>query len=562
MTSPKPWPTGNASLRPEIAESWRRVAEAGLAPDMKLDRVPHGDFDRRGKLVRAAAAVLDDLVEELQDTSLSLVLTDRDSRIVDTRYTDRRVGAAIEAIGVVPGNAYAEEISGTNAIATPRETRRGLLVHGEEHFLDTLKKFSCYGLPIVHPVTRRLEGVLDITGVMPQANPLFVPLVLRTVRDIEQRLLESSSRTEQFLLAAFQNAAKRRSHAVVVVAEGLVLTNPAAVDLLQAADHVVLRTMAPDMLGTAGERCVVRRLRLASGRVVKLGAHRIAGTSGTMFHISPSPGRGQGPEARRRPAGGASGFSIDSELTRLRGTRSPVLISGEPGSGRSHAVRVVAGDDPVAFLNAVEVPSVGEEAWGARLDDLAAVHDGVVAIEEIQLLPAALCVRLGGLLACSAARFVLTSVPHQHLHRDVAALAAGCVCRVELPPLRRRGHELPRLVHALVRKYSPDANLRFAPSALAALAARQWPGNLRELSMVVRHTLETHSTGDIIAADLPETYRNPTQSRLLTPLEQAEYDTIVAALRATAGNKRQAAQHLGIGRTTLYSRIRALKITV
>ncbi|MPY80699.1 MAG: hypothetical protein GEV04_20100 [Actinophytocola sp.] len=552
----------SGSLRPEIAESWRRVTEAGLAPDTKLDRVPHRDFDRHGKLVRSTAAVLDDVVHELQDTSLSLVLTDRDSRIIDTRYTDRKVGSAIESIGVVPGNAYAEDITGTNAIATPRETRRGLLVHGEEHFLEALKKFSCYGLPIVHPVTRRFEGVLDITGVMPRANPLFVPLVRYAVRDIERRLLESSSRADKLLLAAFQNAAKQRSGAVVMIDDDLVLTNPAAVDLLQAADHAVLRTIAPDVADAPSGRRLVRRLRLASGRVVKLEAHRIEGTSGTMFHISPSPQRGQEPTARRKLGSETLSFSVDAELVGLRDTRSPVLISGEPGSGRSHAVRVVAGDNPVAFLDAGQVASIGEGEWGALLDDLAATHDGVVAVEEIQLLPAPLCVRLGSLLARSAARLVLTSVPRDDLDPHVATLAASCVCGVELPPLRRRHQELPRLVHALVREHLPDASVRFAPSALAALAARQWPGNLRELSMVVRHTLETHSTGDITVADLPETYRSPTQRRPLTPLEQAEHDTIVAALRATAGNKRQAAEHLGIGRTTLYRRIRELKITV
>lgn len=549
-------------LRPEIAESWRRVTDAGLAPETKLDRVPHHDFDRQGKFMRSTAAVLDDLVNELQDTSLSLVLTDRDSQIIDTRYTDRRVGSAIESIGVVPGNAYAEELTGTNAIATPRETRKGLLVHGEEHFLEALKKFSCYGMPIVHPVTRRFEGVLDITGVMPRANPLFVPLIQHAVRDITQRLLDVSSHADKLLLAAFQNAAKQRSGAVVMIADDLVHTNPTAVDLLQAADHAVLRTIAEDVSDSPGDRRLVRRLRLASGRLVKLEAHRVEGTSGTMFHLSPSPPRGRGTATRRTLASETPSFSVDDELVRLRDTRSPVLISGEPGSGRSHAVRLVAGDKPVTFLDAVQVSSVGEGEWGALLDDLAASHDGVVAVEEIQLLPATLCVRLGGLLARSSARLVLTSVPPDELEPHVASLAASCVSRVELPPLRRRHQELPRLVRAMVREHSPDASLRFAPSALAALAARQWPGNLRELSMVVRHTLETHSAGDITVADLPETYRNSAQRRPLTPMEQAEHDAIVAALRMTGGNKRQAAQHLGIGRTTLYRRIRALKITV
>lgn len=559
MTLPKPRPSGDGALPPEIAASWRRVAEAGLAPDKKLDRLPVSEVDRTSKLMVAAAPVLDDLVIQLHDTSLCLALANRDCRLIDMRFTDPRVEYALEQIGAVPGSTYSEDISGTNSIATPFETRGPLLVNGEEHFLESLKKFSCFGQPILHPVTRRLEGVLDITGVMPKANPLFVPFIQRAVRDIEHRLLEGSRRSEQFLLAAFQHSGKQRSRAVVVLGEDVVLTNPTAVDMLEAADHATLRTVAPDV---PGDRTLVRQLRLASGQVVNLEASRIGGTTGTMFHLAPTSPRGAGvPRRRRSPE--ESGSRVDRQLAELRGTRSPILVSGEPGSGRTYAVRRLAGKDPLVALDAAEVPSVGEGAWGTRLDDLAATHSGVIAVEEIQLLPAALCVRLGGLLARASARFVLTSTPREQLDPHVAGLATHCVSGVELPPLRHRREELPALVQALVREVRPAAvYLRFTPSTLAALAVHQWPGNLRELAMVVRHATESRSTGDVTTADLPETYRSRAISRSLTPWEQAEHDAIVAALRATMGNKLQAAERLGISRSTLYNRIRALKISI
>ncbi|MGH3468302.1 MAG: helix-turn-helix domain-containing protein, partial [Thermocrispum sp.] len=84
----------------------------------------------------------------------------------------------------------------------------------------------------------------------------------------------------------------------------------------------------------------------------------------------------------------------------------------------------------------------------------------------------------------------------------------------------------------------------------------------RELAMVVRHAAASPTTGEITAADLPEAYRTPVSPRPLTPWQQAEHDAIVSALRATAGNKLQAAERLGISRTTLYNHIRAMKITV
>lgn len=549
--------TDDGPLRPEIAESWHRVVSAGLRPDSQLDRVPITDFDPTSRLLVAANPVLDELVTQLEYTSLCLVLADRDCHIVSMRFADEGLRSALEQIGAVPGGLYSEEISGTNSVATPYETHRGLLVNGEEHFLEPLKKFSCYGQPIHHPVTRRLEGVLDITGAMPQANPLFVPFVQRAVRDIEDRLLEGSPRRQQLLLAAFQHAARQRSHAVVAFDDDIVLSNPAALDLLDAADHAILRALAPDV--PAGDT-LVRTVHLASGQAVFAEASRIGATSGTMFRLVAQPEDTAATIPQHRAAPAASG--VEDQLTRLRETRSPTLISGEPGSGRSHAVCALAGDEPIASLDAADVPSVGEGRWGDRLASLAAGHQGVLAVEEIQLLPAALCVRLTGLLAGSAARLVLTSTPRDQLAEHVAAVAASCVAHLALPPLRRRRDELPTLVERMARELRPEANVRFTTSALTVLAAHQWPGNLRQLSMVVRHAVETRSAGDITPADLPEGYRHGVQARSLTPWEQAELDAILTALRETGGNKRQAAERLGISRSTLYNRLRSLRITL
>ena len=76
------------------------------------------------------------------------------------------------------------------------------------------------------------------------------------------------------------------------------------------------------------------------------------------------------------------------------------------------------------------------------------------------------------------------------------------------------------------------------------------------LGTVLRH----RSVGDITAADLPDRYRVSPRRRDLGPLERAEHDAIVAALAAADGNKARAAAALGISRTTLYSRLRSLRI--
>ena len=101
-------------------------------------------------------------------------------------------------------------------------------VHAGEHYVHQLQPFSCYGHPVWHPVTRRLEGVLDITGLAADANPLLAALVTRAVDDIEQRLLDGTRTSERRLLAAFQSASGRRQRVLVAIGENVVLSNRAA----------------------------------------------------------------------------------------------------------------------------------------------------------------------------------------------------------------------------------------------------------------------------------------------------------------------------------------------
>lgn len=547
--------SGTTTFPPDIAASWLRVRSAGLRPDTPLDRAPFGDFDRRSRLRLAATPVLDELRVQLEDTKLCLLMADHDCRIIDRRFTDSRVETVLNRIGVVPGVHFAEEVSGTNSVATSYETRGPVFVNGQQHFLEPLKQFSCYGHPIRNPVTRRVEGVLDITGIMQSAHPLFAPLVQHAVRDIEQRLLGGSRAAERHLLAAFRSAAPSRSSAVVVLGEDVVLSNSRALDLLDGADHALLRSLAPDL--PAG-KSLDRRLTLASGRSVTAHVERIDGCTGMLVRLMPTTRPSQ---LGARPASQA-GSAVDRELVRLAGGRTSVLVAGEPGSGRTTAARVIASSEEVAFLDAATVPSAGEAPWARRLETLANSHPGVLVVEDVHLLPAVLAARLSRLIAEARPRMVLTCAPRDTLAEDVSGLAAACVSSVDLPPLRNRRDEMPALVRRMLLDIGADRSVRVTASAMSALARHEWPGNLLELRMVLQHATESRTAGDITPADLPMSHRNPPAARAFTPWEQAERDAIVAALRATEGNKVQAAERLGISRNTLYRRIRSLQITV
>ena len=199
-----------------------------------------------------------------------------------------------------------------------------MTIHGDEHFATALRRFSCYGHPIRHPLTRRIEGVLDVSAVVETANPLLQPLIARAVQDIEQRLLDGSRVSEKCLLAAFQEASGNRRRAVLAVGEDIVMCNQAASDLLSASDIALLRVLAEE---PARREESVLSLTLTSGRAASVTVTRVEGARrGVLigveaFAIRPAPDPG-----RPLPAG-------------RRGAGRPPWSAARPGTGRTTRAR-------------------------------------------------------------------------------------------------------------------------------------------------------------------------------------------------------------------------------
>ncbi|MFE7129282.1 sigma-54-dependent Fis family transcriptional regulator [Streptomyces sp. NPDC057638] len=544
--------------RPEIALSWQRSRMSGLSPSTPAVRVDPDAVDTGGRLATAARPVLAELAEHLGDLAFCVVLADRASRIVaPTVGGNGGLRTLLEGLGVVAGGVFLEETTGTNSIATVHEVRRGLAVHGDEHYLEPFRQFSCYGHPITHPVTRRLEGVLDITCLRRDDSPLLGPFLAKAARDVEERLLRSARVTEQRLLAAFQVASAGRRGPVLVLGEGVVLANPAAAELLDPVDHLRLRELAAGLPRRGGGECRTADVTLSSGctRAVRFRALD-AGAEGALFEFDEpdAPRRGFARPSSVRPPEAAPG--------------SPVWIGGAPGTGRTAAAHRLAADAGagVVTLDGSEAAAYGAAGWLAALGEAARTArtgGDLLLVEEAHLLPDVCAVRLRRLLERPDRPWTaLTGPPARELTGGSAALAAGCPERIGLRPLRERAEELPTLVQAMTRDAGSGGLVRFTPAALAALAGHPWPGNLRELDTVVRAVLERRSAGDVTPGDLPDGYRVSPRLPAMTPLERAEHDAITAALSACGGNKLRTARQLGISRTTLYNRMRVLRITV
>lgn len=541
--------TGSSSPvdRPVIAQSWRRSQLSGLHPEDSPDVRPVSISARDHPLLRAANPVLDEVAHQLADSDTAILLVDSDARLVSRTFGGVRVERVMESVGAVSGVGFAEEAMGTTALGTPLEIRGGITINASEHFLDQFKAISCYGRPILHPVSRRLEGIICMSNLEQTVNPLFAPFVDRIAGDIEQRLLDNSRARQLAVVEAFQRVAPRRDVAVVAIGDDLLLTNALAADILASADFGTLRAVAADL----GARERATRMTLSSGNAVDLLANQVPGSAGgALFRIRPTEiSRVVVP--RRQP----SAEPVVSAASRTDWNHA--AVTGEPGTGRTSAATELMG-----ALSARVIDAAGLLGSGRAADLPTALGAGdAVVVENVHLLdPVGLNAVRSAILA-GAGPIVLTAPPIAELSSPVAALISLCPKRIDLAPLRRRSTEIPALAGQVLARVAPRA--RLGAAAGEALLACDWPGNLTELTMALRTAAaeaERRADTTITVADLPSQYQTTARAHRLSGRDRAERAAIVDAMSACAGNKVHAAKMLGISRSTLYTRIRALGI--
>src|SRR5438067_1730708 len=224
--------TSGDNLRPEIAVSWWRSELLGVRPGLAIEGLasePLLDVDER--LRRSVQPVLDDLVTRLAGTTSAIVLADHRAVILDRRGTTAAVNAEMDRIGVVAGHTFAEWSVGTNAVGTAAEERRLVRIAGTEHYAEVFKHLSCYGVPLVHPLNRRLVGVLDLTFPARDEHPLMRSFMLDAGQRIEGLLAEWASLRERAQFECFLALGRRSRRPVLSTMDDAVLLNRSAREL-------------------------------------------------------------------------------------------------------------------------------------------------------------------------------------------------------------------------------------------------------------------------------------------------------------------------------------------
>jgi DNA-binding NtrC family response regulator len=286
---------------------------------------------------------------------------------------------------------------------------------------------------------------------------------------------------------------------------------------------------------------------------------------------------------------------VAEQLGIARAARCGVLICGEPGSGKEHAARLVHYEGELrtsAFvpldcraLSPLELQQTLRRFFEQPHDEVPpALRPGTIFLSQVEHFPRDLQkVVVDALRGDGRSRDIrlLASTT-----RDPESLARGDELRpdfyhlltplcVSMPPLRRRMEDLPLLAQHLLEELNRDDARQlsgFADDVWERFQEYNWPGNIDELSAVVREARAACTETLVRAADLPFRFRTGFNAQAVGPvrrpevvalepyLARTEKEQIERALKECRYNKSKAAALLGLSRPRLYRRMETLGI--
>jgi DNA-binding NtrC family response regulator len=269
-------------------------------------------------------------------------------------------------------------------------------------------------------------------------------------------------------------------------------------------------------------------------------------------------------------------------------TTNPVLIIGENGTGKEVIARAIHSTSsrrhlPFSTLDCTKLQKedLSRELLGLANDsrdvsrprgtlfldrvlDLGLDHQGILlrAIQQVESSSRKNSATYEVRLLAASTRDIHSAVAEGAFRRDLYFRLNALSLRV--PPLRERRRDIPLLAASFLNQFaSARHEYRFTDEALRALLTYDWPGNVRELERCVERACLSSAGPTIGLLDLPSSISGVTTSRRLhlqnirvVPLSELEKRSIRETLLQVRGNKLAAAKLLGIGKTTLYRKLR------
>lgn len=621
-----------------IAQSWNRCVEWGLKPGHQPVQTqgkplcPSGDKRSYNELHTAAEAEVIPYYENVLSNSRCLILLAGPDACVLQTWGDERITEQSLKPWFRPGADWHEQVQGTNAIGTAAFTGTPIQVQRHEHFLKVNRSLTGSAAP-VFDAKKELAGVLSVfsDAYLPQAHTLGMVRLLS--QSVENRLITSEFEPSYFqitLNTTADNFDSPWSGILVCDGSGLVIASNQRADQLMGTSTTGSRL--DELFTTHCDHILAQPehtpMQLITRSKVRLSARLKRPTQLLSDNTTPEAGCATSVST----VGGAKPYQLEyGDLTVQRCAdqalkvlqRSiPVLITGETGVGKEVLMKALHNSSnrrgsPLVSVNCAAIPPelVESELFGyepgaftgARAQGspgfIRTAHKGILFLDEIGEMPLPAQSRLlrvlqerevtpvGSteripvdiLLVTATNRSLTSRIESGRFRTDLYYRINGL--SVELPPLRARAdkHMLIQTIYQAHRDKEQSPEL--SPRVMAALESHPWPGNIRQLTNVIRVAIAIANGDEVQIWHLPEDFLTEfgvqppdqeqpdsaiagkmTAGHSATPDDEPQprapepFAVTLRTYQQCMGNVSKAAKELGISRNTLYKRLRELGV--
>lgn len=559
--------------------------------------------ERNNTLLRAAKEPINNLAKAVSGAGYAVLLTDsRGYALSVSGILDQREQAVRMAFR--RGVDLSERAIGTSAMSCALAERTAVRVFGPEHFFSANQLFHCAAAPVIAP-SGEVVGAIDITRDTPLPDYGALSLVNQCAQAIERQMFRQLSAYLTLKLSWQAVAADGFQDLILafgVDGEIIALNETARRVIGLGNDAGVLRFEDIFEGKFSANACSLLSstepspLRLRSGLCLFAAGREFSDEVKSPRPVQPtdSQNRITKNSAPSIPEFGDPGVArhIDAALRAL-GSDLPLLILGETGTGKEVVAETLharggKANGPFIAINCAAIPEsliegllfgyVDGAYTGARrggaVGQIELAHGGTLFLDEIGDMPLHLQARLLRVLEsrevsrlgetdkrkvdiqliCATHQDIPQAIRDGRFRQDLYYRINGFI--LPLSPLRARP-DLPALARSILNKLS-GGNRKLSAGAMALLQSHDWPGNTRELKHALTYA---HSLADRDGPLEPAHFPSSVAERVETAggrglLESLEQQAIEQALMQAGGSVPRAARMLGVGRATLYRRLR------
>jgi transcriptional regulator of acetoin/glycerol metabolism len=554
-------------IRELIINSWGRCLTEGVNPEQKAAPILASEeklntlFRNNKILLDCARPIIQQAKTFLHDLDTILFITDYQG--INLEITgDPDTAEKADGIGLIKGSGWSETVSGSNAVGTAIATRKPTQVHGEEHYCQGFKAWTCTASVITDPYDNQMLGAIDVSGLTNTFDQFHLPLVVAWANQIQTALVQSLAEQWSVIEKSCNFSNENNVGKLLFDLHGrLIKFSPNTQSVLSSLgynyDPKKKRRLSLEQFG--GEKIIYPHDdgQWVSGDWLKP-IKQEGVVVGFELHIPlkksiilPASHISQDKATKtfnpfKNAYGISPSFKASSEKAlKAAATPLPVLILGDTGVGKEVFAQAIhntsnyhkgpfidlnCGAFTKDLLNSELFGHVGGAFTGANKGGMAgkleSANGGTLFLDEIGEMPLEMqpvflrvlqereIYRIGDIkptpvdfrLIAATNSDLKNLVAEGRFRKDLYFRLSTITLRLD--PLSERREDIEGIAQLVLDRLSQQVIPKYlSPTLLAMLKNLKWPGNIRELVNVIECMCYMSQNETLILEDLPEEYQ-------------------------------------------------------